>query len=346
MPDFASKSKSPLGLSRRPERRDGFVAADWIAFGLSIVWLSLCALFFLFVPSEDGAPVRFDGFVFVMTVLAVFMPVALIWVATFAARANKVMRDESERLQAAIDAMRQAYISSNQANTPPVRSETDKKVEEVLKLQKRAETMLSQISEGSVRAVTPAPIPAMRAKPVVPTETPDEEQPALALVTPAETLVDQISTDDFIRALNFPEDEADREGFRALRIALKDRTSAGLVRSAQDVLTLLAEDGIYMDDLSPDKAKPEVWRQFALGTRGRAVGSLGGVRDRASLALTAGRMRQDPVFRDVAHHFLRKFDQTFAQFEKSASDADIVSLSETRTARAFMLLGRVSGVFD
>ena len=57
-------------------------------------------------------------------------------------------------------------------------------------------------------------------------------------------------------------------------------------------------------------------------------------------------MRQDPIFRDAVHHFLRKFDQTFQAFEKSASDADISAVSETRTARAFMLLGRVSGTFD
>jgi hypothetical protein len=57
-------------------------------------------------------------------------------------------------------------------------------------------------------------------------------------------------------------------------------------------------------------------------------------------------MRQDPVFRDVAHHFLRKFDRTVADFEPRASDSDIVALSDTRTARAFMLLGRVSGTFD
>jgi hypothetical protein len=35
-----------------------------------------------------------------------------------------------------------------------------------------------------------------------------------------------------------------------------------------------------------------------------------------------------------------------AGFEKTASDAEIADLSDTRTARAFMLLGRVAGTFD
>ncbi|MBV1897061.1 MAG: hypothetical protein KUG70_11415, partial [Rhodobacteraceae bacterium] len=93
-------------------------------------------------------------------------------------------------------------------------------------------------------------------------------------------------------------------------------------------------------------ARPEIWRAFAQGTRGRPVAALGGVRDRSSLALTSGRMKQDPIFRDAAHHFLRRFDQTFATFEPDANDAEISALGSTRTARAFMLLGRVAGTFD
>jgi hypothetical protein len=34
------------------------------------------------------------------------------------------------------------------------------------------------------------------------------------------------------------------------------------------------------------------------------------------------------------------------RFEETASDEEIGALSETRTARAFMLLGRVTGTFD
>ena len=46
---------------------------------------------------------------------------------------------------------------------------------------------------------------------------------------------------DFIRALQFPETPEDKEGFRALRLALEDRTSSKLIRAAQDVLTLLSQ---------------------------------------------------------------------------------------------------------
>ena len=101
-----------------------------------------------------------------------------------------------------------------------------------------------------------------------------------------------------------------------------------------------------MDDLVPEMPRPELWRRFAGGERGRSIADLGGIRDRSALALTAARMKSDPVFRDAAHHFLRSFDRTFALIEPNASDSDLAALSDTRSARAFMLLGRVTGTFD
>ena len=72
----------------------------------------------------------------------------------------------------------------------------------------------------------------------------------------------------------------------------------------------------------------------------------GGIRDRSSLALSAARMKNDPIFRDAAHHFLRVFDKMISDFGDKATDAQLTELSNTRTARAFMLLGRVTGTFD
>ena len=57
-------------------------------------------------------------------------------------------------------------------------------------------------------------------------------------------------------------------------------------------------------------------------------------------------MREDMIFRDAAHHFLRKYDQMLVAFEADGTDEDIAALAETRTSRAFMLLGRVTGAFD
>jgi hypothetical protein len=274
---------------------------------------------------------------FLVTMLAVFMPVGMIWVAATAARSSRVMREESQRLQAAIDAIRQAYIAQAQSGVSGGEASVSRKLDEIAAATRKTETVLATFSsrrEGERKNSQPVPAPTQ------------DDQPALALGTSAEDIAPPLGSEDFIRALNFPETAEDREGFAALRRALKNRQSAQLVTAAQDILTLLSQDGIYMDDLRPDRARPEVWRQFAHGARGRSIAALGGIRDRSSLALSAGRMKQDPIFRDTAHHFLRLFDKTFAKFEETATDGEIAALADTRTARAFMLLGRVAGTFD
>lgn len=328
---------TPIGLYSRPNA-ESITAVDLIALALSAIWLIACVIFFV-VLKPAGSDL--DALRFVMTLLAVFMPVALIWVAAFVARSSKIMREESRRLQAAIDALRQNYTGQLQTSGRSLEPTIAKKLDEIAAAQRKTESAIAMFSSSrdAQQTIRPAaPEPAVTAD--------AEDQGLLALGTPAEELTPPLEKDDFIRALHFPENAEDQSGFTALRRALKDRQISLLVQAAQDVLTLLSQDGIYMDDLRPDLARPEIWRMFAEGKRGREIAALGGVRDRSSLALAAGRMKQDPIFRDAVHHFLRRFDQCFVDFEKTASDAEIASLGDTRTARAFMLLGRVAGIFD
>mgnify|MGYP006981149097 FL=1 len=340
MKDDTDSRPTPLGIYDKPNGPK-VTSIELIAVGLSFVWLVGSVVFFLVLEHNpvDGA----SGLQFLMTLMAVFMPVAMIWVAATAARSSRVMREESARLQAAIDAMRRTYVNQAQGVQAQqgVEPSVAKKLDEIAAATRKTETALATFSssrerDGSIRK--PAEIEAQA----------DDlaDQGTLALGTPAEELSPPLPRTDFIQALNFPENADDAEGFAALRKALRDRQSAQLIQASQDVLTLLSQDGIYMDDLRPDLARPEIWRRFAAGERGKPIAALGGVRDRSSLALAAGRMKQDPIFRDAAHHFLRRFDKCFVEFEETASDADIAALSETRTARAFMLLGRVAGIFD
>ncbi|MBE3639442.1 hypothetical protein ICN82_14670, partial [Mangrovicoccus sp. HB182678] len=150
---------------------------------------------------------------------------------------------------------------------------------------------------------------------------------------------------DFLHALNFPQDPEDTDGFRALRLALKSPRTAPLVQAAQDALTLLSQAGLYMDDLPPDHPRPELWRRFAAGERGGALSALGGIRDPGALATCGAALREDPVFRDAVHHFLRHFDLMLAARAEKMEDATLVRLAETRSGRAFMLLGRAVGMF-
>lgn len=317
MSDHRSRIDAGLGLS------PGFAGpavttVEIAAAAASLLWLVAAGGWLLFSGDGDGAT-ALRG---VVVLVALVLPVAMIWVAATALRSARIMREESRRLQAAVDAMRQTIMAERQ-------------------------------SRGAVAAPAAAPVSAAAPAPAAPTRPappavirPLEEQPSLALGTAPDENLPPLTSVDLIRALNFPENERDEAGFVALRRALKDRRARQLIQAAQDVLTLMSQDGIYMDDLQPDLARPEVWRRFARGERGRAVAALGGIRDRSCLALTMNRMREDTIFRDSGHHFLRLFDKMLTAFEPDASDEEIIALSDTRTARAFMLMGRVTGAFD
>ncbi|NNK78455.1 MAG: hypothetical protein HKP40_07050 [Litoreibacter sp.] len=328
-----------LGVYSQPNR--GLTPDDLIAIALTIIWLSGVGIYFLAFHPEDQEATAAGA---VLTVIAVLLPIAMIWIATLLARTTRLMRQETVRLQASVDAMRQAYVSQKQSSGLGIKPAMEQKLDEIVASQKQTEYAIATFATTrDAKAPAPGSPSSMLTRPGL---SPGDSQPTLALDTPGNQEKPPISIADFIGALNFPENENDTEGFRQLRRALADHGASRLVRASQDVLTLLSQDGIYMDDLNPDRARPEIWRKFAQGERGRTIAGLGGVHDRSSLALCAGRMRSDPIFRDSAHHFLREFDKTFAAFAEAASDEDITRLAETRTARAFMLLGRVAGTFD
>ena len=333
-----------LGIYSQERVTPRITVVEVAALVLSAVWLAGVAWFFYGSDLSAFAGLGGTPLDVTMLMMAIFMPIALIWVAASAAKTAKIMREESARLQSAIDAMRAAYVVQQQRGAVDLKPAVMAKLNEIIEAQKASSggapatfTSLRKPPEGAEdrAAVAHPPAPGN-----------DAPQPSLLFGTPAEALDDPISIADFIKALNFPDNEHDKEGFRTLRRALKDPSTKKLIRASQDVLTLLSQDGIYMDDLRPDRAKPDLWRRFAKGERGKAVAGLGGIRDRSSLALSAGRMKQDPVFRDAVHHFLRQFDRTLEDFEQNATDEEIALMGETRTARAFMLLGRVTGTFD
>jgi len=327
-----------LGIYGRAPKRTGLHALDRLALVASAAWI-LAALVFLWVAGlGDGTtlgPLRF-----LIVVLALFLPVALIFIAAVSVKSARIVQEESERLQASMDAMRQIYISQAQIAATTMGPNVERKIDEIVKAQKRAEeTLFSFVAQP--RPAQPAE-PAQNARQVSLPRPDPQKMLELSVAEP----VTPVTNEDFISALNFPETAEDRAGFEALRRALANPQVAPLIRASQDVLTLLSQDGIYMDDLTPERTRPEVWRKFALGERGPAISGIGGIRDRSSLALSSARMRQDTIFRDSAHHFLRAFDRTFSATADAFSDQELVKLTDTRTARAFMLLGRVTGIFD
>ena len=318
MSDTKDETGLELGVYGDKGARPVFGMVEIVALAACVAWVFVIGLTFT-LGSRDGAVSA------VLTALAIVMPLVLIWTVALSLKTARQLREEAAHLQKSIDALRHAQVVAKQAATSPV----------------------VRAAPAPQRSTTSAPardpISARPADTVEP--APSDQQESLALDPPLPQR-DPITVEEFIRAMNFPNDQSDKTGFRALRRALDDPHSGKLVRASQDILTLLSQDGIYMDDLVPDRAHPALWRRFAEGERGGELAALGGIRDRIPLGLATKRMREDVVFRDAAHHFLRYFDRTFAAFATDATDQEISDLAETRTARAFMLLGRVAGTFD
>ena len=353
MAENGDKDSLGMGVFGRPSRVSGLTAAEVIALSLSALWLLGVTVFFFVVGAREMGGAS-DGLRGLTVIFAVFMPIALIWVATMAASSARSVRAETRRLEEALDALRQAYVSQKQAEgTAQVSPSVERKLDQIVAAQRAAEAAIANFS--ATKADT---APAPKAEPRAPVSEKGVLAPPASDPADVDDLQARLSFEDeekeaqpitiadFITAMNFPKTAEDAAGFRALRRAMQDRRAASVLQASQDLLTLLSQEGIYMDDLQPDPARPELWRRFAQGERGRAIAALGGIRDRSGIALTAARMRQDHIFRDTAHHFLRRFDTVFSEFETYASDAEIVALADTRTARAFMLLGRVAGTFD
>jgi len=173
-----------------------------------------------------------------------------------------------------------------------------------------------------------------------------DTQITLPLSGPSEAPLPPMPVADLIAALNFPDDVKDKDGFRALRRAMQERKLRTLLESAQKVMSLLTEDGIFMDDLNPDRPVSSAWRKFAEGQRGAEVTSVGGILDKAVLGIARARMKSDPNFRQDVLQFLRQFDQVLLEYEPRLQNHEITDLANTRTARCFMVMARISGAFD
>ena len=340
----------------------------------SIVWVITVVSYAIgFLGSEGPASrgtVLIDGLFFLMGLL---LPLMLIWLAARFAEELALQREMIaalaeltppliEALETAREAIDRHGPASPQAIETAVRhgfaatsagrAEIDPRpaLAEIAAAQTRAEAVLGELLEQA-RTLPPAPAPrgAVRKR----KDPPPPETAPPAAEESAETPAPQIPPEPeallnwpiLVRALNFPRDADDHEGFRALKSALRHHSVAQMLQSAEDVLTLLAQHDIYVDDLTVDAPDPAAWRRFIAGQRGAEVDAVGGVRDPRSLEIAGRLMKSDAIFRDTALFFHRRFDAVLSEFAHDADDGQLIELADTRSARAFMLLARLNGAF-
>lgn len=310
-----------LDALRRMGAEQGRNRPVLIGLAASLGWLVLILLLAWLVPEAEPAEGEGGFTTSLFWLLGVLLPLTLIWFAVWSARGLARLRLEAEELRATLAQM--------QAGAAP-----------------RAEWPQAGLDPGPSappRPVTPArPQPLARAAVPAPRPVPaDAGQTALDL---GMANAPELTPSELFLALNFPDGPEDREAIRCLRLALADPMLARLIRAAQDVVTLLAGQGVYMDDLAIRETDGRLWLRFAEGSRGEAVAGLAVIEDAAALDAAGDMLREDEVFRDVAHHFLRHFDRLLGQRVGQDDPQVLAALAETRSGRAFVLMAQATGI--
>jgi hypothetical protein len=352
------------------------------AAALSALWLVLVSSYAVgfFSGLGEGQPRGTIFLDWVFFLIALVLPLILIWLAAWLATELARQRAAVDRLvqaaaplMAALERAGTTFAPQEPMSAEQVHAAIDAGIQRfqrdvgaslsapILELrngQARLEKALSALTVApaaapaptadrsaheEVPAPRPAPEPARR-KPSEP--PPADRQPDLPLIPAGPDPSDRPTWPDLVRALDFPRDADDREGFEALRRVLRHHSLAQMLQAAEDVLNLLSQEGVYMDDLEHVPGDPEDWRSFIAGRRGSGVAGVGGIRDERALEVARGLMRSDPIFRDTSLFFQRRFDVVLGEYGREASDAQLLQIADTRSGRAFMLCARVSGSFD
>lgn len=355
---------------------DGFRAVTrprrwaWIASAAWTVMLGAYAIAFLGDASAARGTAFIDGLFFLVVLV---LPLILVWLAAWLAdtlaRQHEMIGAMAELLPPVIEGMEatRAALAARGPTAPgeiaqlvkgavsalPRPADLSAPIERLLAGQAELRAAVAALSATApsphvtTHAPEPEPAPTRKARPTPKAVTtprpaaPPEPTPE----TPAEA-AGGLEWADLIRALDFPRDADDREGFRALKAALRHQSLAQMLQAAEDVLNLLSQEGVYMDDIATAPASADAWRRFIGGVRGPEVAGVGGIEDPRALELTRALTKSDPIFRDTALYFQRRFDGVLAEFGAGADDARLIELADTRSGRAFTLLARLSGAFE
>lgn len=152
-----------------------------------------------------------------------------------------------------------------------------------------------------------------------------------------------LTAEQLILSLNFPDSPDDQPAVAALQAALASPDLARVIRASQDVITLLAAQGIFMDDQPLHLPEADLWRRFVEGSRREAMAGLARAMEEAGLGpVLHDLVRGDQILQDAVQHFLRQYDNMLQREAPGLHDAELVALSDTRSGRAFMLLAHAA----
>ena len=276
----------------------------WAA-AASLGWAVLVLAYgagFLSVAGGLGGGMLFVGAM--LFLMALVLPLLAVWLAAWLAEELERQREIAAALAevaaplaAALASTREALGQQTPATSPEAihrvvqnavigsRPDYSVPLDRLLAGQARVEVALQKLT---LRRPTTEPEPAVAELPAPPPPPPPPPapppaptaEPPLPLM-PEEEAPARPDWPDLVRALDFPRDAEDREGFRALKAALRHHSLAQTLQAAEDVLNLLSQEGVFVDELPVAPFDAGAWRRFMAGRRGPEVTGLGGDQRRA-----------------------------------------------------------------
>ena len=156
---------------------------------------------------------------------------------------------------------------------------------------------------------------------------------------------DPLTWELILKALHFPNDEHDLMGFSALKIARKNNTFSELLQDSEDFMNLIAQDAIYLDDLKIEPPPVEAWLSFISTNQNPNRRRLNCVGIDRQIKRLKSRIKTDTIFRDTSLMLMRRFDVLLRDHLKLANDDQIFKIAETRTGKAFLIVGKLSDSF-
>lgn len=296
-----------------------------IGAAASLAWLLLTALFWLLGPD---APAQGSGLMRLASVVSVIMPLALIWLAVGLARTIDNLRQEANDLRVQMVHMQGSDASADDSTLPEAH------------FRQGPAPVSAPLARQSTKTAGNPP-----AKPKAHAPLPKARDPRPSAARADAPASVPVELEDLVLAANFPNGPDDHETIDALRAALRDHDAARVLRAGQDMITLLAGASIYMDHLQPEVPDLSLWRRFAAGERGAHMSQIGTIADDEVVQTVVDLLKSDVIFQDAAHHFLRYFDLAVTRWAPSMSDAQLDQFADSRSARAFLLLGQAKGIF-
>ncbi|MDE0307224.1 MAG: hypothetical protein OXI87_20440 [Albidovulum sp.] len=287
----------------------------------SIAWIAFSAMVLLLDRGDSEPLVSIQPYLEIVAFLA---PLVLIWLAAQAIRSSISSEHSIRYLRAEQEELRRRLGASD------------------TRWRELEDSLLAEVS--SKNSTDAGYAPELKKEYRVP--QPEPQPQLFRQANQGMEYHGKVSARVLIRALNLPEDENDTDGFEALNRAMEIEGVRILLDNSQRVLVTLADSNIFTDNLNPDLARPEIWRMHATGEKKQVISTLGGIRDVNLLEVVAERLEKDEDFYELAQSFVARFQSMLQQLIGSTTDTDIIALANTRTARAFILLGNaLSGEF-